>query len=138
MIEDKNLMAETPARDVADVLSETIEFYRERPVVNSDARSPLSSELGSNEAAHLVSVLRMAKENIGGLTQELQVAREALEATVAALDKMHKCSIVGAREGYSQPELWADALYESHGDAHRALKRARAALTLPATGKVRK
>jgi hypothetical protein len=52
----------------------------------------------------------------------------ALEEAKSALIKIRECSIVGASEGYSKPELWGEALYKSHGDVEAALRKIDTAL----------
>lgn len=54
--------------------------------------------------------------------------REALEQARLALTKIRACSIAGCEYGYGKPEIWADALFASHGDVANALKTIDAAL----------
>jgi hypothetical protein len=52
----------------------------------------------------------------------------ALEEAKSALIKIRECSMAGASEGYSKPELWGEALYKSHGDVEAALRKIDTAL----------
>jgi hypothetical protein len=45
----------------------------------------------------------------------------ALELAKKALTEIRKCSSAGAAVGYTNPEVWGPALYESHGFVHYAL-----------------
>ena len=58
----------------------------------------------------------------------VMVEREVLEQAKSALILIRSHSVVGAMEGYTKPELWADALYSSHADVASALRVIDAAL----------
>lgn len=60
----------------------------------------------------------------------ISVERYVLEGARDALRKIRDCSIAGCHEGYGKPELWAQALFESHGDATRAIVRLETALSV--------
>lgn len=55
---------------------------------------------------------------------------EALEKAKDALVKIRACSVAGASEGYTKPEVWGEALFASHADVHAALSQIEAALSL--------
>ena len=58
----------------------------------------------------------------------VMVERGVLEQAKSALILIRSHSVVGAMEGYTKPELWADALYSSHADVASALRVIDAAL----------
>lgn len=55
---------------------------------------------------------------------------EALEEAKEALLVIRSRSADGAMEGYTKPELWAEALFKSHAQVHAAIEKIDAALSL--------
>lgn len=66
------------------------------------------------------------QRNAYGSTDAL---RSALTEAKAALTTIRAASLKGVSDGYGKPEYFADELYRSHGDVHRALIKIDAALS---------
>jgi hypothetical protein len=72
--------------------------------------------------------LDAAADLIVSLKSRVEELEGALRKAGDAMFEIRKCSIAGAVEGYSKPELWSEALFVSHGDVAASLKSIAAAL----------